>query len=139
MSNFSSMKPGGNWLEKFLRAILPVQKLVATRVAVVGATTTVNVTDTANTDASGNFSTDGFGRITGHARSDVALTLTVYQGDNVTTLDYSTVVAIPAAAGAGAGAAFSVEVIGRYAKVTVNNATAGANTVQNAAVYLRSV
>lgn len=139
MANWNNMKASGNWLEKFLRAVVPAQVLVATRTDNINNGVTVNVTDAANTDANGNFSTDGFVRITGHARSNAALTLTVLQGDNTTTLDYSTTVAVPASSGAGAGAAFSVEVIGRYAKVTINNASGGATTTLNAAVYLRSL
>lgn len=139
MANWGSLNSNGAWHEKTLRAVVPAQVLIATRTANINNAVTVNVTDAAKTDANGNFSTDGFVRITGHARSDKALTLTVYQGDNITTLDYSTAVAVPAASSAGAGAAFSVEVVGRYAKVTIANASGSNTSALNAAVYLRSL
>lgn len=139
MANFGFLKRNGAWQDQFIRAVVPAQVLIATRTANIANATTVNVVDSAKTDASGNFSTNGFSRITGHARSDAALTLKVYQGDNTTTLDYSTSVAIPASAVAGAGGAFSVEVIGQYARVTINNASGADTTALNAAVYLRSM
>ena len=139
MSNWGVLKSGGSWREQLLRAVVPAQVLVCTRTTNINNAVTVNLTDAANTDANGNFSTDGFVKITGHIRSDEALTLKVYQGDNTTTLDYSTSVVVPADATAGGGAAFSVEVVGRFAKVTVANASGAATTALNAAVYLRSV
>lgn len=139
MANWGVLKNGISWREQMLRAVVPAQVLVLTRTANINNAVTATLTDAANTDANGNFSTDGFVKITGHARADKALTLLVYQGDNTTKLDYSTSVAVPAASGAGSGAAFSIEVIGRFAKVTISNAS-GANTTElNAAVYLRSV
>lgn len=84
------------------------------------------------------FISSGFGRITGTARSDVALTLNVYQGAASGTMDYVTAIAIPAAAGEGAGAAFTVEVVGEYARIDVVNAGA-AGAVFSACAHLRGV
>lgn len=84
------------------------------------------------------FLSSGFGRITGTARSDVALTLNVYQGSTSGTMDYVTAVAIPAAAGEGAGVAFTVEVVGEYARIDVVNAGAAGATF-SACAHLRGV
>lgn len=70
------------------------------------------------------FVSTGFGRITGTCRSDVALTLKVYQGASSGTMDVVTTVAVPANATEGAGVGFTIEVVGEYARIDVANAGA---------------
>lgn len=70
------------------------------------------------------FVSTGFGRITGTCRSDVALTLKIYQGSTPTTMDVVTSVAVPANANEGMGVGFTVEVIGEYSRIDVINAGA---------------
>lgn len=65
-----------------------------------------------------------FDSIVGLCKSDVALTLNVYQGSGLDDADmeYVTAVSVPADTTEGAGAAFSVAVIGLNCRVDVVNA-----------------
>lgn len=63
--------------------------------------------------------TEGYSRIVGLCRSDVAGTVTIYQGSGLDDADmeYATVVNVPANAAEGAGAAWEVSVAGEVLRV----------------------
>lgn len=106
----------------------------------LGAYTT-NIADATTVTAVAAFNTEGFSRITGLVKSNAALTCYVYQGtgQDDADMEYVTSVTVPGSATEGAGAAFSVEIVGQRARITLNNASGGATTSLQSAFYLRGI
>lgn len=85
------------------------------------------------------FETEGYSRITGVCKSDVAVTVRVLQGSGLDDADmeYKSDFTVAASATEGAGTGFSVEIVAEKAKIAVIGG-AGATTDFMFAAYLRS-
>lgn len=98
-----------------------------------------NTIPTGTTNIVDDFNTGGFGRITGTARSNAALTLRILQGPTSGgTMNVVTEASVPADATEGAGVGFTVEVVGEYCRIDVVNAGAETTTFSFEA-HLRGV
>ena len=116
--NFGFLRPNGNLLERFLKVVLPISSALKPAVAQAANGTHILVPE---------FDTDGFSRITGTCRSNVALTLNVYQGGGATK-NWVDSVPVPATATEGGGVAFTIEIVSQKARIDVVNAGSTSTT-----------
>lgn len=80
-----------------------------------------------------------FSRITGTARSDQGVTLSIFQGPEAGRYDYQTDLTVPAATDEGDGAGFSVEVLGEYCKIVAVRSGVSNNSAFQAGIFGRAM
>lgn len=85
-----------------------------------------------------NYLIANFSRITGTARSDQGVTLSIFQGAAVDAYDYQTDITVPADTDEGDGAGWSVEVLGEYCKIVAVRSGGSDNTAFRAGIYGRA-